>query len=203
MIVLGLQGYSGVGKDSAFALLKQIMPHRKVLRVAMADKVKQIAEATYGELGLQPASYYDLHREARKRKLPNINKTPIELWCDVGDKSRETYENVWVDHAWLQIDRLRASESPDIVCITDVRYSNEAHSIQGIMEPGIRGLLCQVRNPRVLPLDTQADHAMDNWTGIYDHLLHNDGSPEQLQQLVAALAKRLDLYLPKLENKDE
>lgn len=196
MIVLGLQGYSGVGKDTTFAVLKRLMPHRLVLRVAMATKVKQIAEALYGELGLDSAEHYDFNREERKLKLPGINKTPIELWCDVGDKARETYENVWVDHAWLQIEKLRASVAPDIVCITDIRYPNEAYSIQGRAIAGIRGVLCSVINPRITPLNTQADHGMDNWDGQYDYRLLNDGSPERLEGRIGELSKMLDLYLP-------
>lgn len=182
-LLVGLSGCSGAGKDTVCTMLRHKLESSGITctQLAMAAKVKELARATYWIYGLQPAWYYDDHRDQRSVKLPRINKTPIELWCHTGDRARDAYENIWVDHA---MEYYYGAEC-DVMFITDIRFPNEAYSAQ----QQAHGVLCSVVNPRVTPLETVADHAMDGWLGNYDFTLLNDGTQLDLEEKIKPLAR--------------
>lgn len=184
-LIVGFRGHSGVGKDTSVQILRQIAASagHSTDQAAIAGKVKHIAYGLYSHLGHQHPSHYEAHREDRLLKLPLIDKTVIEIWCALGDSIRDNlYQNTWVDQAIIQANE----SSSEIFCLTDVRYPSE---IEAIRRAG--GLVVNVINPRVKPLNTKADHALDHWQGTYDHDLHNDSTVTELENRVHRLSKKL------------
>lgn len=184
-LIVGFRGHSGVGKDTSNVLLKQVLASKSITHgsAAIAAKIKQIAHTLYSHYGVQHPAYYDVNRQERYEKLPLIDKTPVEIWCDLGDSILDrVYKNTWVDQALLQAEESRC----DVFCLTDVRYPWE---IEAIRRDG--GVIVNVINPRAKPLSSRADHALDNWDGVYDYDLHNDGSQTDLENKVYRLSKQL------------
>lgn len=184
-LIVGFRGHSGVGKDTSNLLLRQILASKSITHgsTAIAAKVKNIAYTLYAHLGHQHPSHYDTHREDRYIKLPLIDKTPVEIWCSLGDGIREkVYTNTWVDIALLAAQESDA----DVFCLTDVRYSEE---IEAIRRAG--GVVVNVINPNAKPLPSKADHALDNWVGTYDFDLVNDSTTTELENRVDRLSKQL------------
>jgi hypothetical protein len=184
-LIVGFSGHSGVGKDTSNLLLKQILASRSISHgsAAIAAKVKTTAYSLYSHLGHEHPSYYDSHREERYIKLPLIDKTPVEIWCALGDAMRDcVYTNTWVDQALYAAEESNA----DIFCLTDVRYPSE---IEAIRRAG--GVVVNVINPNAKPLPSKADHALDNWDGTYDYDLVNDSTTTELENRVDRLSKQL------------
>ena len=181
-LIVGFCGHSGVGKDTCARLLPVVMPGVTFDSVAMAGRVKLVAHSLYGHLGCEHPSHYDANRQARHVKLPLIGKSALELWCEIGDGMRRVYGNTWVD---LALNCANASPS-DVVCVTDVRYPNEAESIQRA-----GGFVVKIHNPRTKPLATQADHALDGWSGHYDFELFNDGTETDLENRLHKFSRHL------------
>jgi len=185
-LLVGLSGYSGVGKDTVARMLPLVAPGIGFGSVALAGRVKTTSHCLYGHLGLERPEYYDSNRAARYITLPLIGKSPVQVWCELGDAMRVVYANTWVDIALNAASTMAEA----VACVTDVRYPNEAEAIQRA-----GGVVCRILNPRVKPLDTQADHAMDNWTGRYDYEIVNDGSETELENRVHRLWKHLEKRL--------
>jgi len=184
-LIVGFSGHSGVGKDTCARLLAQVSSF-SVGSTALAARVKSTAHSLYRHTGLESASYYEQHREARYVKLPLIGKSPVQVWIELGDAMRGIYENTWVDSAM----RDAQEGHTDVVCVTDVRYPNEAETIQRA-----GGVVIRVVNPRAKPLDSRADHAMVGWGGRYDFEIMNDGSETELENRIHRLSKQLEKRL--------
>lgn len=183
-LIVGFRGHSGVGKDTACRLLKTVLAGRTTIdSCAIAAKVKSIAHSLYSHLGHQHPSHYDTFRPDRYISLPLIDKSPVEIWCALGDAMRDrVYVNSWIDAAITQAQ----SSVATIFCLTDVRYPSE---IDAIRRSG--GVVVNVINPRAKPLNSPADHALDHWPGTYDYDLVNDGTETELENRVHRLGGKL------------
>lgn len=182
-LIVGFRGHSGVGKDTANSLLKTVLIGKaKVESLAIAAKVKTVAHMLYGHLGHQHPSHYDTNRADRYVKLPLIDKSPVEIWCALGDGMREVYPNTWVD---IALNRANESDA-QIFAFTDVRYPSEIEAIRRAS-----GVVVNVINPRAKPLPSKADHALDNWPGTYDYDLLNDDTETELENRVYRLGRQL------------
>lgn len=184
-LIVGFRGHSGVGKDTSVRLLRQVLLGKaKVESLAIAGKVKTIAYSLYAHLGHEHPSHYDTFREDRYVKLPLIDKTPVEIWCTLGTDAirNHVYQNTWIDLAILHAEESDA----ELFCLTDVRYPSE---IEAIRRAG--GVIVNVMNPRAKPLNSDADHALDNWHGTYEYDLSNDSTETELENRVHRLSKQL------------
>ncbi len=180
-LIVGLGHQSGVGKNTVAHIISQQMPilagKVRLAQAAFAAGVKKTAHQLFSPYGLRDGHHYELHREDRLVPLPVINKTPIELWVGVGDSMRTLAKNVWIEQAFREV------EPCHIGLITDLRYRNEADAIRARC-----GIVVKVENPRVTPLNTPADHDMDEFND-WDFTVVNDGTIEQLRFKVSALTE--------------
>jgi len=169
----GFGHYSRTGKDTV-ALAMKVIGEEKGLNVQIrpfAGKLKAVAHDLYGHLGLKDMDFYNTPRgeEYRDVKLPVINKTPVEIWIELGNLLRDVYQGTWIDYV------MNANlEGVDIVIIPDVRFPNEVKAIQ---ERG--GFVCQVTRPGVKPRDSSSDRALLGFDG-WDDYFHNDKGFESI-----------------------
>lgn len=182
MKILAFGHKSATGKDTSVNFLVNYFKQKnlgiKVERRAFADKVKNIAYQLYKHHGLQPALYYDLHREARLIKLPGLNLDPVEIWVLIGNKLREIYSETWVDFALLDC-------SADIVLISDLRYPNEASKI---LELG--GVCVKLNKPDAIIRNTIADNMLNDYPYWYK-IINNDGLQNELEVKLVNLISEL------------
>lgn len=131
IIVIGISGKKGAGKDLFYASVKAMSPSAR--RVAFADYLKHITrqqfglsiEQTDGHLKEKPTKYgtgkYTLD------KLEEIMWTPRQIMIDLGQFYRSVDPMFWLNKAFQVI---KGYPSGTIVIVTDVRFPNEANEIK-------------------------------------------------------------------------
>lgn len=180
--LVGLSGYSGVGKDE----VAKVFVDEGYTRLAFADTLRQIAEAIdpYVELShTGPDGHVYHYREfdrlnniiktfgwdKAKNQFADVRRLLQRLGTEAGRNI--IHENIWVDTAFNNCDA-------DKIVITDVRFPNEADSIKAR-----DGVLIRINRPGVGPKN---DHASETSLEDYpfDYHFDNDGTLEQLQEAV-------------------
>ena len=222
MIVIGLTGKSGAGKDAVADIL--VRDHG-FTKLSFAGPVKQMAR------DLDPIVGYDVYTdctcgteecgpevdEVRLGDLyalgyddETIKETPWgdeirDLWQRLGtDAVRAQDPNFWVDQGQIN---LLESES-DRVVFTDVRFPNEAEMIYNLSVPIFSGApdgglyfspfqpsVWQVTRPDL----EEDDHESESHSGLLDEeiQIHNSGTLEDLAEPVRiALGYVLDNEIP-------
>ena len=119
MILIGLTGPPGSGKDTAYLILESLLkPEWNVKRYSFADPLRAYADDL---MGLEPGhEYWGKHKD---QMLPEFNyQTPRELLIDLGMLGRKYQPTMWVDKAFDAIN----ADHPEVAIITDVRFKNEA-----------------------------------------------------------------------------
>ncbi len=198
--IVGLCGRKGSGKDAVASVLVQ---RHGFVRVAFADALKDAARAIYG---LRPGQVDDPH--LKEIVDPFWGVTPRAMMQGLGMLLREhggqvvpdgtvppgtgvplRAENVWIDAAFREIDRVRLSRGelgPVGVVVTDVRFPNEAERI--VAHEG--GTVFRVRRARAeaVPDAHVSEHALDHLFGEFPEL---DNNVEGDLRSVEALADRV------------
>ena len=213
MIVLGLGGYAGSGKDTT---AHHLIHDWGFSRFAFADALRRISEIMnpaldVRDLPINDPAYLPLSRiltmcdgwDEAKRKYPSVRQWLQRLGTEAG---REVLgDTIWVDTVFRQINaveekRLSARALPALTpaalqelerggryVITDVRFPNELLAVQRH-----KGLTAWVRRPGSAPVNT---HASDNLLGPddFDIVIENAGDLVHLRNAVAVVATALDL----------
>lgn len=198
-MLLGFAGRAGSGKDTCAALLM-----REGFRaVAFADALREeVAEAwridprmlidratkEYAIPALAIGNCVDgqfivtMDLAGEDLYAPRSARWVLQRWGT--EFRRSTDSNYWIDQALQRIARLRAS-GWHRVCITDVRFPNEADVIVSL-----GGEVVQVARPDLPQLEqSAAGHASEAGALLTSGVVHNDGTMDHLH---AELLRVLD-----------
>lgn len=198
-MLLGLAGRAGSGKDTCAALLM-----REGFRaVAFADALREeVAEAwridprmlidratkEYAIPALAIGNCVDgqfivtMDLAGEDLYAPRSARWVLQRWGT--EFRRSTDSNYWIDQALQRIARLRAS-GWHRVCITDVRFPNEAEVIVSL-----GGEVVRVARPDLPQLEqSAAGHASEAGALLTSDVVHNDGTMDHLH---AELLRVLD-----------
>lgn len=177
MIIIGMTGPAGCGKDTAaMALVRQLA----FKRVAFADPIKDALNAIFE---WDPGMWLD--REWKEAPLPYAGGSPRELAQTLGTEwARDTVDpDFWVKVMWRRL--LDGGCEHERVVISDVRFPNEATWIR---EHG--GYVINASRD----LDTKVtEHSSESglaWDKI-DFQLANSGGVLQLEKETVALVRDL------------
>jgi hypothetical protein len=168
MKILAFGHRKRVGKDTAGKFLISWLVQNtklKVERVSFGDQVKLIA-------------YYENHPEKKEQILPPIDKSPRQIWEELGAHGRSIHSKVWVEMAMTRVD-----SDTDIVVITDLRDPEEAQ-----ITKDYNGFC--IRIERNVPWGGPMDYKLadyDKWDATID----NNGTRKDLNNTVVDLARRL------------
>lgn len=177
-MIIGLSGYAQSGKDSTAELLCLNYGYR---RIAFADPMREAL------LRLNPKLDSITHIAHRvedygwdlTKKDPEVRRLLQVLGTEVGRKMFG--ENFWVDLA------LSGLKPEDKVVVSDVRFPNEGDAIKKL-----GGSLWRInRRNHSAVNDHASEHAMDNY--MFNHVIYNDGTLDDLSDEVFMLAKELGL----------
>lgn len=175
-------GYrSRSGKDTAANMFAALAGKRTtVIRDAFAEDLKDVAYRLYSRYGLRRGAYYNTPEGERLRgvPLPVINKTPVQVWVELGMKCREIWQDTWLDFV---VDRSRL-RSDAIFVVSDVRFANEARAIKE------SGGYC-VRVDRDTATINPSDVYLDDWD--FDFVLNNNGTLNDLEKQVSNLVSEV------------
>lgn len=175
--IFGFGHRSRVGKDTVAGFLaghiRQTTRNKLVVKTSFATKLKAMTHDLYGWAGLQEADFYERpeNEHLRNVKLPEIGKTPVEIWIEFGTTvGRSIYMDTWIKYP--------LNKKFDFLIIPDVRFPNE---IIEIRKAG--GIVYKVENPNVPHRDSVADNALANYTA-WNGIIENTGDLKALNAQV-------------------
>ncbi len=181
--IIGIGHSSRVGKDTlAKYLIEEFSDEGiKACRIGFADELKKVAYLLCSQYGIKTKDHYETNPDDRYRKLDKVKKTPIEVWCSLGDGLREIlYRDIWIDRLFEQVGFLGC----DVVIISDVRYMNE---VDAIREYG--GTIIRIKRESTNGKATHIDKNLDEY--IYeDERFQNDGKISKIQEYAKDFARR-------------
>lgn len=168
-MIIGLSGYARSGKDE---VAKVLVEEYGFTRVAFADKIREFLYETNPIID----THYRLKLLVDSYGWDEVKKNPQvrQLLQNVGVAAR----TVFSDEFWIA-QALQPVHFEDNWVITDVRFSNEATRIKQYDN----AQLWRITRPSVTAVnDHVSEHDLDDWT--FDYVLPNEGSLEELRELV-------------------
>ncbi len=199
MLLLGISGCAGSGKDTVASILTENYGFR---HTAQADPMKLICRELYGFSNEQlwgPSSY----RNAPDLRYPREHTMTLDgcMCCGISytnrnnvccyltpryalqtlgaNWGRDCYQDIWINAAIAQAHKLGGR-----MVITDIRFQNE---IDSVSKEG--GILIRVIRPSAglhgAPGAHISESEMDTIPNTrFDHVIINDGSLDELKRLV-------------------
>lgn len=154
--LIGINGFKKSGKDTTFGLIQNLIAAQETAkRVAFADKLKQLGALALGFEGTpeeliahmdDAKDNWELHLMRRESEdgHPGLRffhyTSGREYLQDIGNHARRLFgDTFWIDQVLPTPDGVMRQGAPptlgarypgaDIVCVTDVRYANEAERV--------------------------------------------------------------------------
>lgn len=181
MMIIGLHGRAGAGKDTAAEMLQSFLPEGSTRTCAFATPLKEAAKIKFGL-----TDWHTNTQEGKREFVPYLGKTVRQLLELEGtEATRDVYgDNFWIWRMSQEVDKA-FKENIKIFIITDVRFENEA---QFVRDNG--GLIFQIDREMEQELAT-ASHASAQ--PLPPHLVNifvpNNGTIKDLEKEVKDLAE--------------
>lgn len=208
MIVVGLTGYAGAGKDSVADILVRDYGFTKM---ALAEPLKRMLRNLNPIVGFEPGGYfcncescsedaypvyledlYEMGLTDAEIKKSEYGEEVRRLWQRFGTEAmRGEDDDYWIQTAWHAIPA-----QTDRLVITDVRFENEAEWIYDRLQ-NPNNSLWRIARPSEHPSEVHESEQMAGLLGEEVTIL-NDGSLEDLKEPVALA---MDLLLNKQPEK--
>jgi hypothetical protein len=177
-MIIGLSGYAQSGKDSTAELL---CLNYGYTRLAFADPMRQALMIINPKLDsiTRVSDLVEDYGWDVAKKNPEVRRLLQVLGTDFGRKMLG--DDVWINIA------LSGIKSEDKIVISDVRYPNEAQAIKNL-----GGTVWRINRHNHSAVNGHtSEHAMDNY--MFNHVIYNDGTLDDLSDEVFMLAKELNL----------
>ena len=176
MKIIALGHRKRVGKDVAadyfVQLIQKANPKLIVKHKSFAEPLKMLSYHLYGWAGLKTGEYYnELNATEREQVLPEIGKSPRQIWIEVGLKMREIYEATW-------IDLLLQNADCDVCVISDLRFPNEFDKTRQL-----KGLVIKIERPGSIQSNDGADNALAS-EHDWDYIIKNQGDLADYYQVL-------------------
>lgn len=188
--IIGLTGRKQAGKDTtALSLIEQ----NGFKRLAFADAVKDIVQI------LNPIINVSINEDGEAEALHVVDALATGMNLDEIKETYQLYRNFMTALAtdsvrkydpefWIKIVLNQLDDPNGRYVITDVRFPNEAFALRGRADDSVQ--LWHVQSDRAEA--SPAVHESEMWAGNLneDETLHNNGTLEELQLQIDALAQR-------------
>ena len=122
LIIIGMAGHAGAGKDVA---ARYLVSRYGFVQAAFADPIRDMAALLLEQIGVPDA--YLRHRAMKERPLPELGFSPRALMQVLGTEvGRSLSADLWVRHLELSLG-LQPNGGPvhDRIVVSDVRFPNE------------------------------------------------------------------------------
>jgi len=181
MILLGLVGKKGAGKDTAAGFLTR---DHGFVRMAYADPLKEACRVVLG------LSEDDVTDPSRKEEVSaEWGMTPRRIMQIVGT---DLFRNGFRDDVWLRnMERRIRSSGAEKIVITDCRFENEAELVRRL---GGVLFLIERKGDTTDDVDAHASERLD--VGPVDAILRNDSTPEGLRAGLISQMKSMSILPP-------
>lgn len=184
MILIGLAGPAGCGKDTAADYL---CDRHGFVSYSFAQPLKSMLAAMLGLSDQELAEQY-LTREKKEQPIPALGKSPRELLQTLGTEwGRLTIDtNLWLNIAQIRLGSMQ-DQFPHArgIVISDVRFCNEANWIRYC-----RGTVVHVDRQAAIPVRAHiSERGPDRMAS--DAILDNSGTLNSLYLRLDALVEEL------------
>lgn len=172
MLIIGLVGQAGAGKDTVAESLRRLIPCSAVF--AIADPLRDICKILYG---LSDQHFTD--RVKKETVIPAWGLSPRQMMQKLGTDF--VRKSLGPDH-WLQLlsKRLHSCKA-DCIIVSDVRFLNEGSFIKSFPD----SLLIRITRSQFTRAMLSQHVSETEGEGINcDSTIHNNGSLSQLQEKV-------------------
>jgi hypothetical protein len=177
-LLIGLSGYARSGKDTVAELLCLNYGYK---RVSFADPMRQALYVLSPKLDniVRLSEYVDDYGWDVAKQNQEVRRLLQVFGTEVGRKMFGL--DFWIDIA------LKDLSGDTQVVISDVRFPNEADAIAKL-----GGSMWRINRKNHSAVNGHAsEHAMDNY--MFNHVIYNDGTLDDLSDEVFMLAKHLGL----------
>jgi len=177
-MIIGLSGYARSGKDTVAELLCLNYGYE---RVSFADPMRKALYVLSPKLDsiVRLSEYVDDYGWDVAKQNQEVRRLLQVFGTEVGRKMFGL--DFWIDIALKDIDNSKH------VVISDVRFPNEANAIAKL-----GGSIWRINRHNHSAVNGHAsEHAMDNY--LFNHVIYNDGTLDDLSDEVFMLAKHLGL----------
>lgn len=177
-MLIGLSGYARSGKDTVAELLCLNYGYK---RVSFADPMRQALYVLSPKLDniVRLSEYVDDYGWDVAKQNQEVRRLLQVFGTEVGRKMFGL--DFWIDIA------LKDLSGDTQVVISDVRFPNEADAIAKL-----GGSVWRINRKNHSAVNGHAsEHAMDNY--MFNHVIYNDGTLDDLSDEVFMLAKHLGL----------
>ena len=177
-MIIGLSGYARSGKDTVAELLCLNYDYK---RVSFADPMRQALYVLSPKVdGITRLSeYVDDYGWDTAKQNPEVRRLLQVFGTEVGRK--QFGSQFWIDIALKDLD------NTSLAVISDVRFPNEAEAIKKL-----GGSIWRINRHNHSAVNGHpSEHAMDNY--MFNHVVYNDGTLDDLSDEVFMLAKHLGL----------
>jgi hypothetical protein len=177
-LLIGLSGYSRSGKDTVAELLCLNYGYK---RVSFADPMRQALYVLSPKIDniVRLSEYVDDYGWDVAKQNQEVRRLLQVFGTEVGRKMFGL--DFWIDIA------LKDLSGDTQVVISDVRFPNEADAIAKL-----GGSVWRINRKNHSAVNGHAsEHAMDNY--MFNHVIYNDGTLDDLSDEVFMLAKHLGL----------
>ena len=197
MRLVGLSGFKGAGKDTAYELIAQ--ERENVVRRAFADKLKIIAGRSLGYEGEDVEIITAMNLMKNQGFVDSVVSSGVGTHMSgrrylqlFGQRAREVFgHSFWVDQVLpdpaidagspvLQRKLSRRFDHADVGVITDVRYPGEAWRVRAL-----GGEVWVVERPDLTSDGHDSERPLDD--SLIDGVVINDGTIEDLRDHVQRL----------------
>jgi hypothetical protein len=177
-MIIGLSGYARSGKDTVAELL---CLNYEFSRISFAEPMRHAILTLNPKLDsiTHVSNLVEDYGWDVAKQNPEVRRLLQVFGTDVG---RSMFgENVWVDMAFRNV------EPESRIVVADVRFPNEADAIRKL-----GGVVWRINRRNHSAVNGHAsEHAMDNY--MFNHVIYNDGTLDDLSDEVFMLAKHLNL----------
>jgi len=206
MLIIGITGKKGSGKDTLADFLSLERKYRATEKISLAFDLKRVAQS------LWDLDFLQCHDPVRKEEVdPRWGLSPREIMQRFGTEvARSIHPDTWVRRTIAtMIDHYSfrdpfAHVRPDVFLIPDVRFLNEVSVLREFAENSRREgkrvttVIVRIERPSLISTDLHSsEQEMDKIEP--DFTVLNDGSPGELhgkaKQLWTEIASRYDQVL--------
>jgi hypothetical protein len=173
VVLIGLTGYAGTGKDTVRAMLED----EGFSGFAFADPIRHMLRELLTSSGIDDGYMFD--RNLKEVAIPELGVSYRAMAQTLGTE----WGRAQAPDFWLRIAKAYLDEQVELggthFVVSDVRFANEA---QWVRDHG--GVIWRVERPEAVPVRAHVSECeMYHFTA--DVTLHNAGSLQDLQRTVA------------------